>query len=292
MSFWPADRVERWPIARLVPYARNARTHSDEQVAQVAASIREWGWTNPVLVGEDGGIIAGHCRVLAARQLGIGDVPVMLAAGWTEAQKRAYVLADNQLALNAGWNPELLKLELGELAGLDFNLDLIGFDEAQLAGLVPPTEGLTDEVPEPPTEPATKIGDLWALGRHRVVCGDCREADVVDRLVNGGKINLAFTSPPYAEQRDYDASSGFQPIPPDDYVRWFETVSANIMRNLAADGSWFINIKPSSAGLDTELYVIDLVIAHVRRWGWHFATEFCWERGGVPKNVTQRFKNQ
>lgn len=291
---WPADKVERWPIDRLVPYARNARTHSDDQVAQVAASIREWGWTNPVLVGEDGGIIAGHARVLAGRKLGLAEVPVMLATGWSDVQKRAYVLADNQLALNAGWDPELLRLELGELQALDFNLGLIGFDEAQLAGLTPPTEGLTDpdEVPALPTEPVTKPGDLWALGRHRVVCGDCREADVIARLVNGGAINLAFTSPPYAEQRDYDASSGFQPIRPDDYVKWFEPVAANIKHHLAADGSWFINIKPSSVGLDTELYVIDLVLAHVRQWGWHFATEFCWERNGVPKSVTQRFKNQ
>ena len=126
---WPADRVERWPIDRLVPYARNARTHSDAQIEQVAASIREWGWTNPVLVAEDGGIIAGHCRVLAGRQLGLAEVPVMLATGWSEAQKRAYVLADNQLGLNAGWNPELLRLELSELQGLDFDVALIGFDD-------------------------------------------------------------------------------------------------------------------------------------------------------------------
>jgi ParB/Sulfiredoxin domain len=130
---WPADKVERWPIDRLVPYARNARTHSEAQIEQVAASIREWGWTNPVLVGEDGGIIAGHCRVLAGRQLGLAEVPVMLATGWSEAQKRAYVLADNQLALNAGWNPDLLRLELGDLQGLEFDLGKIGFDDTELA---------------------------------------------------------------------------------------------------------------------------------------------------------------
>jgi ParB/Sulfiredoxin domain len=142
---WPADKVERWPIDRLVPYARNARTHSDEQVAQVAASIREWGWTNPVLVGEDGGIIAGHARVLAGRKLGLAEVPVMLAAGWSEAQKRAYVLADNQLALNAGWNPELLQFELGELKGVDFDIGMIGFSADELASY-----GIgVDEVPMP-----------------------------------------------------------------------------------------------------------------------------------------------
>jgi hypothetical protein len=113
---WPADKVERWAIDRLIPYAKNARTHTDAQVAAIAASIKEWGWTSPALVGEDGGLIAGHARVLAARQLGIAEIPVMVAAGWTEAQKRAYVLADNQLAITgSGWDPELLRLELGEL---------------------------------------------------------------------------------------------------------------------------------------------------------------------------------
>jgi hypothetical protein len=113
---WPADKVERWQIDRLIPYAKNARTHTDAQVAAIAASIREWGWTSPALVGEDGGLIAGHARILAARQLGIAEVPVMVAAGWSEAQKRAYVLADNQLAITgSGWDPELLRLELGEL---------------------------------------------------------------------------------------------------------------------------------------------------------------------------------
>src|SRR5258707_10795852 len=125
---WPADRVERWPIGRLIPYARNARTHNEEQVAQIAASIREWGWTNPVLVAEDGTIIAGHGRVLAARKLRIADVPVMIASGWTDAQKRAYTIADNKLTLNGGWDQELLGLEIGELEVLGFDLDLIGLD--------------------------------------------------------------------------------------------------------------------------------------------------------------------
>jgi ParB-like chromosome segregation protein Spo0J len=124
---WPADRVERWPIERLIPYARNARTHREEQVAQIASSIREWGWTNPVLVAEDGTIIAGHGRVLAARKLRIADVPVMVAAGWTEAQKRAYTIADNKLTLNGGWDQDLLALELGELEVLGFDLDWSAF---------------------------------------------------------------------------------------------------------------------------------------------------------------------
>ena len=129
MNKWPADKVERWPIDRLLPYARNARTHSNEQIAQVAASIREWGWTNPVLIGENGEIIADHCRVLAGKKLGLTEVPIMLATGWSEAQKRAYSLADNQLPLNAEWNPDLLRLELDELKALDFDIDLLGFED-------------------------------------------------------------------------------------------------------------------------------------------------------------------
>ena len=205
MTPWPADKVERWPIERLIPYARNARTHSDEQVAQVVASIREWGWTNPVLVGEDGGIIAGHCRVLAGKQLGLGEVPVMLAAGWSEAQKRAYTLADNQLTLNAGWNPELLRLELGELKGLDFNLGLIGFDDAQLAALTA-NSGLTDpdEVPEPPAVPVAQLGEVWQLGRHRLVCGDATKGRGCCQAFGGVQPHLMVTDPPYGVE--YDAA--------------------------------------------------------------------------------------
>ena len=131
----PADKVERWKIERLVPYARNARTHSDEQVAQIAASIREWGWTTPVLVDEDGGIIAGHGRTLAAQRLQMTEVPVMVARGWSDAKKRAYILADNKLALNAGWENELLHLELSELKELDFDLELIGFSADEITAL-------------------------------------------------------------------------------------------------------------------------------------------------------------
>jgi ParB-like chromosome segregation protein Spo0J len=127
----PADKVERWSIDKLIPYARNARTHSDEQIGQIAASIKEWGWTTPILVDETGGIIAGHGRTLAAQRLKMAEVPVMVAKGWSETKKRAYVLADNKLALNAGWDNEMLKLELGEIGELGFNLELMGFDPSE-----------------------------------------------------------------------------------------------------------------------------------------------------------------
>jgi ParB-like chromosome segregation protein Spo0J len=164
---WPADQVERWPIDRLIPYVRNARTHSEGQVAQIAASIREWGWTNPVLVDEDGTIIAGHGHVLAARKLCILEVPVMVATGWSDAQKRAYTIADNKLTLNGGWDDELLGLELGELEVLGSDLDLIGFTEAERATRATLaaqfTEGLTDPdvVPDLPTDPVAREGDVW-----------------------------------------------------------------------------------------------------------------------------------
>lgn len=130
---WPADHVERRSVESLIPYARNARTHSDAQVAQLAASIQEWGWTTPVLIDEEGSIIAGHGRVMAARKLGIEDVPVMVASGWSEAQRRAYVLADNKLALNSGWDMDLLKVELQDVGELGFNLEKIGFDVGEMS---------------------------------------------------------------------------------------------------------------------------------------------------------------
>ena len=204
-SEWPADKVERRSIASLIPYARNARTHSPDQVDQIAASIREWGWTVPVLVDEEGGLIAGHGRVMAAKKLGLKDIPVMVAGGWSEAQKRAYVLADNKLALNAGWDNELLRIELEGLKELDFNLDLTGFGLDELATiLADKTDGLTnpDEVPEPPADPISALGDVWILGKHRLVCGDCTTVESVDKALNGVKPHLMVTDPPYGV--DYD----------------------------------------------------------------------------------------
>jgi len=174
---WPADKVERRKVADLIPYARNSRTHSDEQVGQIAASIKEWGWTVPVLIEADGGLIAGHGRILAAQKLGITDVPCMVAEGWTDAQKKAYIIADNKLALNAGWDDAMLKVELGELDALDFDLTLTGFEEDELtAFLVDPTEGLTDEdaVPDAPAVPVTVLGDVWLLGAEWE-CSECKQ---------------------------------------------------------------------------------------------------------------------
>ena len=202
---WPADKVERRPVAALIPYARNARTHSDAQVAQIAASIKEWGWTTPVLVDPEGSIIAGHGRVMAARKLGLTEVPVMVAENWSDAQKKAYVLADNQLALNAGWDSDLLALELKDLDANGFKLDLIGFDDNFLANLLTDkTEGLTDpdEVQEAPADPVSVLGDVWVMGKHRIICGSSTEADTVSKLLGDVKPHLMVTDPPYGVEYD------------------------------------------------------------------------------------------
>lgn len=197
---WPANNVERWAIERLVPYARNARTHTDQQVDQVAASMREWGWTNPVLCDEDGMIIAGHCRVMAAHKLGVRDVPVMVARGWTDAQKRAYVLADNQLAINAGWDEKLLKIELGDLNIMGFDLSLIGFGD-ELDDLLDEEGGDDGKDPEdaPPLaeDALTVVGDVWVLGPHKVCCCDSTQAVAWELLMGTEKADCVFTDPPY-----------------------------------------------------------------------------------------------
>jgi DNA modification methylase len=197
------------PLGELIPYARNPRTHSDAQVAQIAASIREFGWTNPVLVDEANGIIAGHGRVLAARKLGLDRVPVIELAHMTESQKRAYVLADNQLALNAGWDEALLRLELADLSELGFDLGLIGFGKGELERLLSgdSREGLTadDEAPALPEQAVTNLGDLWILGEHRLLCGDATVLPNVERVLDGRLADMTFTDPPY--NVDYGASA-------------------------------------------------------------------------------------
>ena len=273
MNDWPADKVERRDVASLVPYAKNARTHSAAQVAAIAASIREWGWTVPVLVDEAGGIIAGHGRILAAQKLGIAEVPVMVATGWTEAQKRAYVIADNKLALNAGWDDELLKLELGDLRDLDFDLSLTGFDDDELAALtLAEDESGTDPivVPEPPRNPVSRLGDLWLLGEHRLLCGDSTNVDDVRRLMNGERAVLFATDPPYLV--DYDGSN-------------------HPTRNKDWSPSYGVTWDDASQG--AELYdgfirtaVAEAITEDAGWYCWHASRrqamlEACWERAGA-----------
>jgi hypothetical protein len=197
-----AKDIQKWLVDKLIPYARNPRTHSDAQIAQIAASIVEFGFLNPILVDTKAGIIAGHGRLLAARKLGLTEVPVIVLDHLTEAQKRAYVIADNKLAENAGWDDEMLRIEIEALQDEDFDVSLLGFEDVELARLLAAqdaVEGLTDEdaVPELPQTPTSKTGDFWVLGEHKLLVGDAtNHADVV-RLMAGDVADLVFTDPPY-----------------------------------------------------------------------------------------------
>jgi DNA modification methylase len=194
-------KIENVSIDKLVPYARNSRTHSDAQVAQIAASIKEFGFTNPILIDGDGGIIAGHGRVMAAKSMKLDSVPCIRLDHLTEAQKKAYVIADNKLALNAGWNDQMLGLELADLQGLGFDLELTGFSKDELASIMAPepTEGLTDEdeVPSIPDQPKSQRGDVWLMGEHRLMFGDSTQTDDLAKLMDGDKADLVWTDPPY-----------------------------------------------------------------------------------------------
>jgi len=191
-----------FPIGQLIAYPRNARTHSLQQIDQIAASIREFGWTNPILAGPDNILIAGHARLLAAKQLGMTEVPVIVLAHLTEAQRRALVIADNQLALNAGWDEESLRAELAALQLEDFDVSLIGFEDEELARLLAAedADGLADEdaVPEPPDNPVTVLGDVWVCGRHRVLCGDATSMGAIEKILGGGLADMVFCDPPYS----------------------------------------------------------------------------------------------
>ncbi len=203
-----AKRIEMWPLDRLRPYERNARTHSPEQIAQIAASIQEFGFTNPLLVDGADGILAGHGRLAAAKDMGLAEVPVIVLDHLSATQRKAYILADNQLALNAGWDMDALRLELGDLQLEDFDLNLIGFSDEELADLLPDIEELppedadADAVPEPPAEPVTKPGDVWLLGKHRVMCGDSTDVLAVDKLTAGSKVDFVYMDPPYGMNLD------------------------------------------------------------------------------------------
>ena len=199
-------KIQEVAVNKLIPYAKNSRTHSPEQVGQIAASIKEFGFRNPILV--DGvGIIAGHGRLLAAQKLGLDQVPTIDCSDMTESQKKAYIIADNKLALNAGWDNAMLTIELKDLEDEGFDLTLTGFDDKELDALLNVIEGmdgLTDEdaVPETPIEPKTKLGDIYILGNHRLMCGDSTSIDAVEKLMDGNKADMVFTDPPYGV--DYD----------------------------------------------------------------------------------------
>ena len=295
---WPAaQKPEMVKVALITPHPKNPRIHPDGQLNSLGASFDEFGVVWPIVVDDNYRLMAGEGRWLTAKKKGFEEYPCIVIRGWSESKKLRFMVADNRLPQLAGFDNEVYRAAMKLIKDDGLPIESLGFDEATLLALMTPpyveNAAPADEiVPDVPKNPVTRKGDIWMLGDHRLICGDCRDAADVARLVGKDKINIGFTSPPYAEQRDYDASSGFVPINPDDYVEWFGPVSENVASHLAPDGSFFVNIKPAADGLDTDLYVFDLVIAHVRKWGWHFATEFCWERNGVPKSVTRRFKNQ
>lgn len=195
MQYYLAD------VSELIPYVRNARTHSEAQVAQIAASIREFGFLSPILVAEDNTILAGHGRLAAALKLGLKKVPCVKENHLTETQKRAYIIADNKLSLNAGWDSELLAVELSELEGADFNLDLLGFDEAELSSIFDADKDVSDDdfdVEKELKEPCfSKTGDIWMLGKHRIICGDSTDSSTFEKLLGETKVNLVCTDAPY-----------------------------------------------------------------------------------------------
>lgn len=203
------EHFQKVPLDELVPYARNARTHSKEQILQLRASIREFGFLNPCLIDKDYNVIAGHGRIMAAREEGLTELPCVFAEHLTEAQKRAYIIADNRLAMNAGWDEEMLSVELSELEGADFSIDLLGFTDAELQELLGTVETKEDDFDlTAALEKASFVnpGDIWTVGRHRLICGDATKAEEVERLMDGKKANLILTDPPYAVS--YKSSSG------------------------------------------------------------------------------------
>ncbi len=309
-------RLEYVPLDELLPAEINPKAHDD---AGISASIQRFGTIEIITLDErTGRIVSGHGRresYLAQRDEGI-DPPdgvqvddegrwlVPVVRGWAsadDAEARAAIIAVNRLVERGGWDRDEL---VGTLESLrdDDRFDLaLGFSNDDLDLMIAEMEsrgGGKQPAPEPEPKPDREIeqrvsaGDVWQLGRHRLICGSCRDPETVARLLDGAAINVAVTSPPYADRRKYDETTEFEPIRPDEYVGWFEPVAAIVAEHLADDGSWFVNIKPGAEELDRELYVYDLAIAHVREWGWHLIDEFCWERLGVPGRVALRFKNQ
>ena len=294
-----AQRIEHRKLAELAPYPRNPRRHSDSQVAQIASSILAFGFNAPILIDSKGNIIAGHGRYLAALKLGLETVPVIVLDHLSEIEQKAYLLADNKLAELSGWEDETLASELAELRDAEIDLGGLGFSDDELRVLLADAEvpdaadAEEEQTPEAPAEPVTRADDIWCVADHRLICGDCRDSGTVARVLGGTRANVVITSPPYATQREYDSTSGFKPIPPEQYSDWFRPVAANIAAVLAADGSYLLNIKPHADDGERSLYVMDLVLAHKRQWGWRFVDEFCWRKtdNGVPGGWGNRFKN-
>lgn len=280
--------VEFRKVEALIPYARNPRTHSDEQVAKIAASIVEYGWTNPVLVDGDNGIIAGHGRLAAARKLGLLEVPVIELAHLSPTQKRAYVISDNRLALDAGWDDAMLALELAELSEAGYDLALTGFEDDELAALLaddvttgeaesPQDEAESDDadaLPEPPATPVSRSGDVWALGQHRLICGDASDASVIATLMQGEQASLCFTSPPYGNQRDYTSGG----------VADWDGLMRSVFGNLPMTDAGQVLVNLGLIHRDNEVIPYwDAWLGWMRTQGWRRFAWYVWDQGpGMP----------
>lgn len=286
LRFCP-EQIEQWPLARLKPYAKNARTHSEDQIARIAASLIEYGWTQPILIADDGAVIAGHGRLLAAQRLGLSDIPVIRLKHLTETQARAYRISDNQLALAASWDEETLAAEIHALNGEAYDLGLLGFDDGEIerllatldddVGAEPASEGddgELDAAPEPPRQPVSRPGDLWLMGDHRLLCGDSTDAATVARVMDGGSAALLFTSPPYAGQRDY-ASGGIG-----DWDALMQGVFANLP--MAAGGQVLVNLGLVHREGEWQPYWQDW-LEWMRRQSWRRFGLYAWDQGaGMP----------
>ena len=279
---WFADRIEHWPIDKLLPYVRNARQHSDEQIAQIAASIAEFGFVNPILTGADGVLVAGHGRLAAARKLGLATVPVVVLDHLTPTQRRALVLADNRLAELATWDDALLRIELEALQDDGFDLDLTGFDADALAELLadeePQIEGRTedDAIPEMPEEPVSRSGDVWRLGPHRLVCGDATTAEAYARLFpDGERADMVFTDPPYnvnyANSAKDKLRGKHRPILNDALGEGFYDFLYDALALIMAHTRGAIYVAMSSSELDT-------LQAAFRAAGGHWSTFIIWAK--------------
>jgi DNA modification methylase len=287
---------------------RNPKGHD---VDGISGSISHHGLGEiPMRDERTGRLVAGHGRIEAigrayeqqepppegvrVDERGRWLVPVL--AGWrsrSDADAEAYLIGSNQWTIRGGWGGDLVEV-LTDLDRADL-LEVAGYGNDDLAALLEqPERRQVSEggLPALPKVPVSEPGAVWTLGRHRVVCGDCRDPRDLSRLVGKAAITVAFTSPPYANRRTYDESSGFQPVPPEDYVDWFEPVSANVREHLAPDGSWFVNIKAHAEGGQRVLYVMDLALAHVREWGWRLVDELAWVSNGLPGRFDERFKNR
>jgi hypothetical protein len=237
-----ASNIEWVDVENLIPYAKNARTHDDAQVAQIAGSIKEFGFNNPVLVSADNGIIAGHGRVMAARKIGMDKVPVVRLEHLTETQRKAYILADNRIAMNSDWDKELLKIEFEELKIDGVDIESLGFDSSEIDELleIEQTDGLTDDdaVPEVPEEPITKLGDVWILGNHRLMCGDSTSIDAVEKLMAGDKADMVFTDPPYGVSFQSNMSKRFDVLANDDKILDVAPIIWEFMKDNTAAFVW------------------------------------------------------